>query len=268
MPVSRQQKLIIILLVFYWPTLFILAHMPVPHLVREAEVSDKGIHFLAYLILTFLLWFAINPNKKVNLRPRVFLSKTRAGAWWILLVVVLYGVLDEVLQGFVRGRSCDIRDFYVDLIGTLLGLIMLSIFTFWPACLIVTGVTIFGLTNIARVNVADFMPIANTVFHFFAYVFFTLLWIQFLRLGSTSLTTGRSGNEASGVAPKPKWLIGALILPIGFLLAVKLGSLILGRSFTLSGVIASAVGIAAAVATIYLTILSRQRLAGGHPPNN
>jgi len=252
MPVSRQQKLIIILLVFYWPTLFILAHMPIPQLVREADVSDKGIHFLAYLILTFLLWFAINPNKKVNWR--------KAGAWWILLVVVLYGVSDEVLQGFVRGRSCDIRDFYVDLIGTLLGLIMLSIFTFWPACLIVTGVTIFGLTNIARVNVADFMPIANIAFHFFAYVFFALLWIQFLRL--------RSGNEAAGVAPKLKWLIGALILPIGFLVAVKLGSLILGRSFTLSGVIASAAGIAAAVGTIYLTTLSRWRLAGGHPPDN
>jgi len=259
MPVSRQQKLIIILLVFYWPTLFILAHMPVPHLVREADVSDKGIHFLAYLILTFLLWFAINPNKKVNWR--------KAGAWWILLVVVLYGVSDEVLQGFVRGRSCDIRDFYVDLIGTLLGLIMLSIFAFWPACLIVTGVTIFGLTNIARVNVADFMPIANTVFHFFAYVFFTLLWIQFLRLRSEPALSLSKGQDLYGFS-KPKWLFGALILPIGFLLAVELGSLILGRSFTLSGVIASAAGIAAAVATIYLTTLSRQRLAGGHPPNN
>jgi len=254
--VSRQQKIIIILLVFYWPTIFILAHMPIPNLIREAEVSDKGIHFLAYLTLTFLLWFAINPNKKVNWRPRVFLSKTRAGAWWILLVVVLYGVLDEVLQGFVQGRSCDIRDFYVDLIGTLLALITLSIFTFRPACLIVTGITIFGLTNIAKVNVADFLPIANIAFHFLSYAFFTLLWIQYLCSFSKLL------------ASKPKWLIEALILPIGFLLAVKLGSLILDRSFTLSGIIASAAGIAAAVGTIYLTTLSRQRLAGGHPPNN
>jgi VanZ family protein len=257
--VSRQQKLIIILLVFYWPTIFILAHMPIPHLVREADVSDKGVHFLAYLILTFLFWFAINPNKKVNWRE--------AGAWWILLVVVLYGVLDEVLQNFVQGRSCDIRDFYVDLIGTLLGLIILSIFTFWPVCLIVTGANIFGLTNIARVNVAALLPIANIAFHFFAYVFFTLLWIHFLRLRSEPALSLSKGPDLYGFS-KLKWLIRALILPIGFLLAVKLGSLILGRSFTLSGIIASVAGIAAAVATIYLITLSRRRLAGGHPPNN
>jgi VanZ family protein len=232
---SRQQKIIIILLVFYWPTIFILAHMPIPNLIREAEVSDKGIHFLAYLALTFLLWFAINPNKKVNWR--------KAGAWWILLMVVLYGVLDEVLQGFVQGRSCDIRDFYVDLIGTLLALIMLSIFTFWPCCLIVTGITIFGLTNIAKVNVADFLPIANIAFHFLSYVFFTLLWIRYLC------------SFSKLVASKPKWLIEALILPIGFLLAVKLGSLILDRSYTLSGIIASAAGIAAAVGIISVITL-------------
>jgi len=253
MSLSRQQKIIIVSLIFYWPVLFILAHIPIPHLIREADVSDKGLHFLAYLILTFLLWSAINPNKKVIWRPRVFLSKTRAGAWWILLIVVLYGICDEALQSFVRGRSCDIKDLVVDLAGSLTGLILLSIFISQPAFLIVTGITIFGLTNISRVNIADLLPVTNTVFHFFAYALFTLLWIQYIR------------HFPKLVTPKRKWLIVVLILPAGLLLAVTLGSSILGRSFPRTDVIVSAVGIAAVVGII-LVIASfrhsyRRRLA-------
>jgi VanZ family protein len=247
MALSRQQRLIIITLVFYWPTLFILSHIPMPQLVCQADVSDKALHFLAYLILTFLLWSAINPNKKVNWRPRVFLSKKRAGAWWILLVVVLYSICDELLQSYVRGRSCDAMDFVANLAGTLTGLIMLSVFTFRPACLVVTGVTIFGLTNIARVNMADLMPVTNTAFHFFAYAFFTLLWIQYIQ------------HLTKLVAPRPKWLIVASTLPMSLLMAVKLGSLILGRSCTVTDVLVSAIGIAIVVGTIFLIVFFRQR---------
>lgn len=248
MALSRQQKLIIISLAFYWPTLFILAHIPIPQLVRKADVSDKGLHFLAYVILSFLLWSAINPYKKVNWH--------KATVWWVLLVIVWYGVIDEVLQSFVTGRSCDIRDFFADLAGTLTSLIMLSVFTFWPCSLLVTGVTIFVLTNIARKSLADFLPVANTAFHLFAYALFTILWIRYMYY------------FLSLKAPKLKWLIAALILPMGLLLAVSLGSLILGRSIAITDVITSVVGIVAVVATIYVTTLSRRRLAGGHPPNN
>ena len=241
MALSRQQKLIIITLVFYWPTLFILSHIPMPQLVRQADVSDKGLHFLAYLILTFLLWSAINPNKKVNWR--------NATAWWILLVVILYSICDELLQGYVRGRSCDATDFVANLAGTLTGLIMLSVFTFWPACLVVTGVTIFGLTNIARVNIADLLPVTNTAFHFFAYAFFTLLWIQYIQ------------HLTKLVAPKPKWLIVASILPMSLLMAVKLGSLILGRSCTVTDVLVSAIGIAIVVGTIFVSRLRKNQIS-------
>jgi VanZ family protein len=251
MALSRQQRLIIITLVFYWPTLFILSHIPMPQLIHRADVSDKTLHFLAYLILSFLLWSAINPNKKVNWR--------NATAWWILLVVVLYGVCDEVLQSFVRGRSRDVRDFVADVAGTLTGLIMFSMFSFWPACLVVTGITIFGLTNIARVNIADLLPAANIAFHLFAYAFFALLWIQYLY------------NFSKLVAPKPKWLIGASIVPISLLMAVKLGSLILGRSCTVTDVIVSAIGIVAVVGTSCLIAFFRQPHSKGErlsPPDS
>jgi VanZ family protein len=235
---SRQQKLTIIALVFYWLALFIFAHMPIPELVRKADVSDKGLHMLAYLILTFLFWSAIKHNKKVNWR--------KATVWLVLLVVVLYSVLDEVLQGFVQGRSCDAMDFVADLTGTLTGLIVLSIFTFWPACLVVTGITIFGLTNISRVNITELLPMAKIAFLFLSYTFFTLLWIRYIH---HFLLPGTQ---------KLKWLIIASIPPLSFLLAVKLGSLILGRSFTIIDFLVSVVGIVAVVGISFLIVFFRR----------
>jgi len=251
MALSRQHKLIIISLVFYWATLFILAHIPIPQLVRKADVSDKGLHLLAYMILSFLLASAINPYKKVNWR--------KATVWWVLLVIVWYGVIDEVLQGYVAGRSSDIKDFVADLAGAFTGAIFLSLFTFWAAFLVVTGVTIFGLTNIALANLADLLPGINTAFHLFAYALFTLLWIRYLDPRYQILDTRRASSIEHRASNseifwiRRRWLIVASIPPVGFLLLVKLGSLVLGRSFAITDVIVSAVGIVAVVATVCLT---------------
>jgi len=173
MALSVRQKVTIILLLFYWPAIFILAHIPIPRLVYKAQVSDKGIHFLAYLILVFLLWFAISPNKKVSWR--------KAAVWWVLLVVIWYGVFDEWLQGYV-GRNPDVMDFFADLAGALTSLILLSVFTFWPAALLVTGTIIFGITNITRANLAELVPVTNAIFYLFAYAIFSMLWICYMHL--------------------------------------------------------------------------------------
>ena len=183
MALPRRQKLTIISLLFYWPSLFILAHIPIPLFVRRAGVSDKSLHFLAYLILVFLLWFAITPDRKVNWR--------RATVWWILFVVVWYGVIDELLQGFVAGRSCDVRDFFVDVAGTLTGLILFSFLTFWPAALSVAAIFIFGITNVSRANLADLLPVASALFYLFAYAVFTMLWLQSLEYYSPRLRPQR-----------------------------------------------------------------------------
>lgn len=242
MAISRRQKLIIISLLFYWPTLFVLAHIPIPLVVRKAGVSDKSLHFMAYLVLVFLLWCAISPDRKVNWR--------KAAAWWVLLVTVCYGVIDELLQSVVAGRSCDVMDFFADLGGVTTALILLTFFTFWPAFLVVTGIIIYALTNLTRTNLADLLPpVANVAFYLFAYGLFTMLWIQNMRL------------FMSLKAPKLKWLIVASVLPIGLLVAVKLFSIISDRDFRLQDVIIAAVGIAAVVVTIYLIDLFRCRRA-------
>jgi VanZ family protein len=239
MALSRRQKLTVISLLVYWPGVFILAHIPIPQLVYKVGVSDKSLHFLAYLILTFLLWFAISPNKKVNWR--------KTTVWWVLFVVVWYGVIDEWLQSYV-GRNCDVMDFFTDLAGTLAGLILSSFFTFWLVLLVVTGAAIFTLTNFIRANLADLMPTVNAMFHLFAYGFFTMLWLQYIHL------------FLPVKAPKPKWIIIALVLPIGFLLTVKLFSVIFGKDFIAQDVIISAIGIITVVVTTYLIALFRRGL--------
>lgn len=236
---SRRHKLTVLSLLVYWPVIFTLTHIPIPQVVRQVQVSDKSLHFLAYLILTFLLWFTIGPDKRVSWR--------KTAAWWVLFVVVWYGVTDEVLQSYV-GRSCDVMDFLADLTGTLAGLILFSFFTFWPVLLVVTGTLIFTLTNYIHANLADLVPITNAMFHLFGYGFFTMLWIQNIHLFLPMK------------APKPKWIITASVLPIGFLLIVKVFSVIFGKVFVAKEVIIALAGIMTVVVTTCLIALFRSGL--------
>jgi len=234
MALSCRQKLIIILLLIYWPSLFVLAHMPIPGLVREAGVSDKGLHFLAYLILVFLFWSAINPHKKVSWR--------RGAVWWVIFAVIGYGLIDELLQKYVAGRTCDATDFAADLAGMLTGLVLMSVFNFWTTCMVVTGGSIFILTNLTRVNPADLLPVTSTVFYPSAYAFFTALWIRYIQFWP---------KFNPDLSPHSRWLVTALAAPIGLLLAAKLGSIVLGRHFGMQHIIVSTAAIAVVVGTIF-----------------
>ncbi|MHC4482450.1 MAG: VanZ family protein [Planctomycetota bacterium] len=247
MALSQQRKLTVIALLIYWPVLFIFAHIPIPELVYKAQVSDKRLHLLAYLVLVFLLWFALNPDKKVNWR--------KATVWWVLLVAVWYGVIDELLQAYV-GRTCDVTDFLANLAGVLAGLILFTFLTFWPAFLVVTGIVVFLLANLARLNPAGLLLVTSGMFYLFAYGLFTMLWIRHMHL------------FLSLKAPQPKWLIGALVLPIVFLLSVEVFSTITGRGLRPSRAIISAIGIAAVVITIFLTALFRRRLTKKSSPSD
>ncbi len=237
----RRQKVILTALLIYWPVIFIATHWPaIPYWMRRAQVSDKSAHFIAYLALVSLWWFAISPDRKVNWR--------RAPVWWTLLIMVWYGVIDEWLQGYV-GRSTDASDFLANLMGTTAGLVLLSLLSFWPASIIVTGTIIFVSTNVFRVSMASFFPFASAIFHLFAYAFLTLLWVQYLQ------------RFLSHKAPRAGWIIYASVLPIGFLLVVKLFSLITARGPAIADVISAVAGIVV-VATLYVFALRRQRQVG------
>jgi VanZ family protein len=237
MALARRQKVVLISLLLYWPAIFILAHIPVPKFFHGAQVSDKTLHYIAYFVLVFLLWFAVGPDRKVKWNS--------AAVWWVLLVVVCYGVLDEWLQGYV-GRNADVMDFFADLAGALTVLILLTIFSFWPAALAATGAAIFVLANFMRGGLADVLPVTTAVFHLFVYGLFSLLWTGYLR------------DLLPIKAPEPGWLVGALSVPVGLLLAVELFSVLAGNDFRLSHVAVSATGIVVVIIAIYLVALFRR----------
>ena len=235
---SLQQKLTVIALLIYWPGLFVLTHIPVPEQVRQAEVSDKSLHFVSYLILVFLLWFAISPDKKVHWR--------KSRVWWVFAAIIAYGVIEEVVQGYM-GRSCDLIDLVADVVGTVAGLVLFCFLTFWHALLLVAGVAVFLLTNVTRKNLGDFLPVTNTLFHLLAYGFFTLLWIQYMQLFLRLK------------APRVGWLITAFALPTLLLLVGKMFSVIVGNEFEPSDLKLAIIGIAAIVVGFSITALVRGR---------
>jgi hypothetical protein len=173
MAMTKRRKGMILALALYWPALFVLAHIPIPPVVREANMSDKGLHFLMYAILTFLLWSAVRPDAKVDWR--------RAGGWLIFLVIVVYGICDEGLQHFVSGRTADAKDLAADVAGVVVALGILSVFSFWPAGAVLTAITVYMLPVLARKNLMDLLPVMTVVFYVGGYAFFTLLWRRCLR---------------------------------------------------------------------------------------
>jgi hypothetical protein len=125
------------------------------------------------------------------------------------------------------------------LTGALTGLVLLSIFPFWPVSLILTSAATFILTNIMHASLAEQLPMLNIAFHLFAYGLFALLWSQYMH----QLLPVRP--------PQSGWLIGVLVLPIGFLLAVESFAAVAGDGFRVLDIVISFIAIASVVAAIY-----------------
>lgn len=257
MPQVLRKNLTLLCLLVYWPSLFVLAHIPIPQVVRQADLSDKTLHFLAYFILVFLLWGTVRPYERVNWR--------RATVWIILAVVVWYGVIDECLQGYA-GRSPDVMDFAADLIGAGASLLVLTLLSFWPALLSLAAMSIFVLANCSRADVTKLVPLTHTAFHLLAYGAFAFLWLVYLqRICRRHHEQGTKGIESWLGRPRSplQGFTVSMLVPFSWLGIVKLGSLVLRRSFAQSDLIAASAGITAiACLGLFIDTLSRSRKRG------
>jgi VanZ family protein len=230
---SLQQKITLVLLVLYWPAIFISTHiiMP-PSVLQQMQASDKALHFLVYFILIILLWFSVSPAAKVSFR--------RKKIWIVLLLLVFYAGADEWLQGLSAGRTRDIMDFVANVKGLSAGLVIICLFSFWPAVLVASAAAIVVFTNAVRIQFVGQLAFVRPLFLLTSFGFFTFTWNRFLSL-FLSMQPSRL-----------KWLFFSLSVPVAFVLVVKLLSQVAGRAFELVDIILSLTAILAVALTTYL----------------
>ncbi len=92
-----------------WIVLAILTHMPVPQSAPQIRYLDKLIHLIAYFPLGLLL-------------PTCRVRGCQSG-WVCVLVIALYGIIDELLQIPV-GRTASVFDWLADMAGAIGGFLV------------------------------------------------------------------------------------------------------------------------------------------------
>ncbi len=218
---------------FYWPAIFVATHIPEPeNIVGMIGMSDKTMHFLAYLALVSLAWFAVSPFEKVNWK--------KAKVWIILAAIVWYGAFDEWLQGFV-GRDPEIYDFYADIGAAFTALIILTFLSFWPAVLTLATIFLFSITCLTSPNIAFGNEYANSAFYFLSYSFFTLVWIQ---------CSERYWNIKRSAV---KWIVSSIGIPIAALAGMTIISTAFKKDIWHMDIITALAAITAATAITYIT---------------
>ncbi|MHC5082750.1 MAG: VanZ family protein [Planctomycetota bacterium] len=238
MKLHRRHKSVLIALGIYWPVIFILTHVPVQDIARKSGMSDKVMHALAYFVLTFFVWFAVSPYRKVQWN--------KLKVWIVLAIVAAYGAVDEILQGFV-GRSSDMIDFIADVFGLILALGILSIFNFWSAMLTFSAIFVFVVSNMSNLLMLYPQYHLATVFHYTAYTAFALIWIQH---------TERYTDQQIGTA---SWLFYALMTPTALLVAIKGSAIAFDQQIWWVDIATAMFGITSAVLISYLLFKCSRR---------
>lgn len=101
-------RLAVVLLLFYWVTIFVGTHIPLSSAARfSPAVGDKVKHFSAFAGLTLLLCYCTTSHR----------------TWWrfglIAAAVLSYGAVDELTQQFVPRRVPSWLDFFADAAGMM-----------------------------------------------------------------------------------------------------------------------------------------------------
>lgn len=113
---KNRVYLIYLPLVVYWLILFIATSIPVDF-IPAVGVSDKFNHFFAYMVLSVLLYFTFSfQTRSEILKKHPAIMTTLVGS--------LYGIVDELHQMLIPGRSAELLDWIADFLGTLTGMLL------------------------------------------------------------------------------------------------------------------------------------------------
>lgn len=118
---ENRKKLLILPLFIYWLALLIGTSIPSDVSVEIFELSDKLKHFLAYMILAFLLGLNLHFQEKWEFAIKNYFFIT-------LLITLIYGAADEIHQIWIPNRSAEFYDWLADLLGSLVGIILAKYF--------------------------------------------------------------------------------------------------------------------------------------------
>ena len=94
--------------------IFILSSIRFP-VETDIPSLDKGVHFVEFAILGFLLSLGFFLNLKTSPRTRFV---------WVLVIGILLGGIIEIYQYFLPARSFEILDLAADSLGVLIGLLV------------------------------------------------------------------------------------------------------------------------------------------------
>lgn len=104
-------------LIIYWIILFILTSLPTGLAIETRDVSDKLLHFGAYGLLSVLLHLNMYFQNK-------FIRLKNSPATFTLVIASIYGLIDEIHQMFVSGRSAEFLDWVADFSGSLVAVLI------------------------------------------------------------------------------------------------------------------------------------------------
>ncbi len=160
-----------LVLVCYWVLLFICTHIPRIPSGMTIHVSDKFIHFMAFLCLTLLFWLAEYGSHRPSIRSRM--------TWLTVIMLAAYGVVDELTQHFVH-RTVSFADWLSDLSGVLAALFMLFLMRRWSYWLAVYWLGLFIITHWPQpeplLKLPDFLQKYHLVYYLVGYTALTILW--------------------------------------------------------------------------------------------
>ncbi len=109
-PIGRGRRTVVWLVT--WAMAFVVTHLPPPATPAQPLINDKLLHFTGFAALGILTaWRHADVLRPLSLRLLMF---------W-LLVLIAYGLTDEVTQELVR-RSFDWYDWLADGIGAAFGI--------------------------------------------------------------------------------------------------------------------------------------------------
>ena len=109
--------LVYITLISYVSIIIILSILPDKWLGKLTHI-DKLFHFAAYGLLSFILFFALVFQKKIDLFKKYPSTFT-------LIFTTLFGILNELFQIFVPSRSANPLDILANFLGSIIMIILL-----------------------------------------------------------------------------------------------------------------------------------------------